>query len=398
MAHDETISDEHQDGKESQARHVSRRRMFISGAGVAGAAVLAKATTASAADGDDVLVGGEYTAETRTQIDITSGPFPIAGAGNAIKGIISDPTNGSHAILGVTQGGGHAIAGDVPAGTGNTVGATWGRHAGLGAGAEGVNTATDVPLAGPAHGVKGTVADPTNGSHAVIGITNGAGHSVAGDTPAGTGNTTAATWGRHGGAGAGIGGVSADGYGGEFVGGRAQVRLIQAEDPSAVGPPTGNGHLLGELYADGAGNLWFNQGAGERFTRLNHQTVILPDPERAYDSRPGRFPNNTNQGRFADGETREIDLTEFTALPAGASAAVINLTVAQTGASPGGWVTVFNGDTPDADRTVSSSINWYEENQIVANGLTVPVSSTGTVKVYANVATHVVIDVTGYLA
>jgi hypothetical protein len=153
---------------------------------------------------------------------------------------------------------------------GNTVAATWGRHAGQGAGIGGINTATASPLAGPARGVEGVVNAPANGSHAVFGATNGAGHSIAGDTPAdakgvnGVGpNTTAATWGRHGGVGAGIGGVSAMGYGGEFIGGKSHLRLIQTQDAAKSGPPGGDGHLLGELYADGAGNLWFNQADGQ---------------------------------------------------------------------------------------------------------------------------------------
>ena len=243
-----------------------------------------------------------------------------------------------------------------------------------------------------------------NGSHAVLGRTKGAGHSIAGDTPAdaqnGSGgpNSTAATWGRHGGVGAGIGGISALGYGGEFVGGRAQVRLIQTADATRPGPPTGAGHLLGELYADPAGNLWFNRADGLNFTRLNNQggITLFADPQRAYDSREEfAMPANTNKGRHQAGSVRTIDLTEFTDLPAGATGAVLNLTVAATDAW--GYATVFNGATADNAVPNASSVNFRDADEYVANGVIVPVSPTGTVKVFVSAATEVVIDVVGFV-
>ncbi len=396
------------DATSAEQRTINRRRVFLAGAGVAGAAALAKAGTASAADGDDVLVGEQNTTDdgatvvTNTNNTATS---PGTGGQEAIKGELTGSDNGSHAILGVTQGRGHSVAGDTPAGP-NTVAATWGRHGGQGAGVGGINTATNVPLAGPARGVEGIVADGTNGSHAVFGATNGAGHSVAGDTPAdaedGSGgpNTTAATWGRHGGVGAGIGGVSAMGYGGEFVGGKSHVRLIQAEDADDYGPPTGDGHLLGELYVDGAGNLWFNRADGENFTQLNNQggVTMMPDPQRAYDSREEYEPAGSAKGAFDSGEIRVIDLSEFTDLPAGASGAIVNITV--DGTVGRGFLTAFNGATADDDRPDASTINWYEDTSIVANGVIVPVAPDGTIKVYCyglggTAVTDVVIDVVG---
>jgi hypothetical protein len=464
-------------------KSVNRRRMFIAGAGLAGAAALTKAGTASAADGDAVRLGEEGAANeastttevynTGTSTDRTNnavkgtianagnnshavlgvtageghaiagvvnnttvnavaatwgrqfGPAaategqsmtenqPIAGPANGIKGIVESPTNGSHAVLGVTKGGGHAVAGDTPADAagaggagGNTVAATWGRHAGQGAGIGGINVAAASPLAGPARGVEGVVNSPANGSHAVFGATKGAGHSIAGDTPAdakgvdGVGpNTTAATWGRHGGVGAGIGGVSAMDYGGEFVGGKAQVRLIQTQDAANDGPPAGDGHLLGELYADGAGNLWFNRADGSNFTRLNNQggIVMMTNPQRAYDSRPGEGPNTDVRARMRSGETRKIDLTTGTEFAPGYAGAIVNITVA--GSSGAGHLTVFNGDTDDAGRPLASTINWYEPGTNIANGVIVPVGADGSIKVYAYATTsdaaHVVVDVVG---
>lgn len=451
---------------------LSRRRMLgFAGAGIAaaGAAVLTSESPASAAEGDTVTVGGDFTGTTATSLSIDgaeaailgtntattaaiAGPanalkgvvtsatngshavlgttagdghavagvctkidnargatwgrhlglgagaegentatnVPIAGAANGVKGVIVDATNGSHAVLGTTPGDGHAVAG-VCTKLDNARGATWGRHLGAGAGVEGENTAQNIALAGPANGVKGLITQATNGSHAILGITAGAGHSVAGDTPAGS-NVTAATWGRHGGAGAGIGGVSASGYGGEFVGGRASVRLIPSAGV-AVGEPTDANSKRGELFVDGAGNLFYNVADGANFTRLNTQTVLFDDPQRAYDSRAGELPSSGAKGAFTAGTTKVVDLTTETDLPAGASGAIVNITVANTVGA--GFVTVYNGDS--ANRPNTSSVNWSASGQILSNGLTVKVSSTGTVRVFANSGTHVIIDVIGFI-
>lgn len=380
--------------------------MLLAGAGLAGAVALARTGDASAADGDTVTVGGSFTGATPTTFTNTDANSGVPGTPGeeAIVAVTQQAGNGSHTVRAVTNGTGHAIAGDIPASAPNTVASTWGRHAGQGAGVGGVNTAASSPLAGNANGVVGDVTSANNGSHAVLGRTNGAGHSIAGDTPAdaqnGSGgpNTTAATWGRHGGVGAGIGGISALGYGGEFVGGRAQLRLIQTADPARSGPPTDAGHLLGELYADPAGNLWFNRSDGLDFTRLNDQggITLFADPQRAYDSREEfTAPANGNKGRHAAGSVRTIDLTEFTDLPAGATGAVLNLTVAATDAR--GYATVFNGATPDDRVPNASSINFRDADEYIANGIIVPVSPTGTVKVHVSAATEVIIDVVGHI-
>ena len=394
----DTNSDETPSG-ESRAPINRRLALTLAGAGIAGAAVVATGNRASAADGQNVIIGTDNVGTTVTSLANDTVAAPIAGPANAFKGMIASATNGSHTILGTTAGDGHAIAG-VNSKLDNTRAATWGRHLGAGPGAEGENAADNVPLAGTGNGVLGLITKPTNGSHAVKGVTAGAGHSIAGDTPAnaqdgaGGPNVQAATWGRHGGVGAGIGGVSAAGYGGEFIGGKAHVRLIQTSAAPA-GPPTGAGHLLGELYADGAGNLFFNRSDGENFTQLNNQITMFVDPQRAFDSRTGTTPANTNKGRFGKGETRVIDLAQFTDLPVGARGALVNLTVNEPTLS--GYATIFSGDTPDADRPNASSINWGTGTQVLANGLTIGVGSAGTIKVFTFDATDVIIDLTGYI-
>jgi hypothetical protein len=465
------------------------RRMFLTGAGIAGAAALVgKAGTASAADNAPVLVGnpnnetndgatvitntnttatnpgtagqeavlGELTgpgngshavrgitagrghgvAGENTLRDNTVGAtwgrhsglgagisgvniaedVPVAGTARGVEGIITQASNGSHSVFGITAGGGHAIAGVIGSADadGNitvqddTVAATWGRHYGNAAATEGQSLAEGVAIAGPANGVKGIVEKADNGSHAVLGITNGGGHSIAGDTPAdakgpgGVGpNTTAATWGRHGGAGAGIGGINTgNGYGGEFIGGKSHVRLIQSEDANDSGPPSGAGHLLGELYADGAGNLWYNTANGNNWVSINRptgSTVLFSDGQRAFDSRSDKAPASA-KGRIAANETVEIDLTEFTDFQPGYQGALLNITVEQPSPGISGFATVFNGDTADRDRPDTSSINWGRNTDVVANAATVRTGASGTIKVFARQDTHLIIDVVGYLA
>ena len=312
----------------------------------------------------------------------TTATAPINGTFNALKGIINSPTNGSHTILGTTAGDGHAIAG-VATKLDNARGATWGRHEGAGAGVEGENTATNIAIAGPANGVKGIITQASNGSHSVLGITAGGGHAVAGDIPASAPNTVAATWGRHMGVGAGIGGISVGGYGGEFVGGRASVRLIPSASVVA-GPPTNAGHLRGELYVDGIGDVYYNESDGSNFTRLNSQggTTLLTDPKRVYDSR-------SSGGKFGLAEVRKVNLGQ----PGGASGAVVNLTVTETDA--GGYVTLYNGNSTVKPDT--SSINWKAVGTDLANSLPVAIAADGSINVYANSVTHVIIDVIGYI-
>lgn len=286
---------------------INRRRMFAVGAGLAGAAALAKAAPAAAADDDPVLVGnpGNTTADGATVITNTN------------------------------------------------------------------NTATDQGTEGQ-EAISASLTGEANGSAAIRGV--------------------------HAGAGTAVDGASASGYGGEFVGGKAAARLAPSAG-AAVGPPEDALHLVGELFVDGAGDLFYNTADGANFTKLNGQggVVMLPDAQRAFDSRE-EFPEpaNADKVRFAADETREIDLGEFTDIPASATGAIINLTI--DGVDAHGFATVFNGATADVDRPNASSINWGPSSVTIANGIIVSVSATNTVKVYALEACDVVIDVAGYVS
>ena len=125
---------------------------------------------------------------------------------------------------------------------------------------------------------------------------------------------------------------------------------------------------------------------------------LLPTPLRVYDSR-------LVGPKIQSGETRTINLgsgvvlgstTQLPAVPPGATAAIITLTIAETDA-PGGFLTIYSAASP---QPATSSINWKAANQDIAVGTQVAVDADGNVKVTngpGTFATHFIIDVTGYL-
>jgi CHRD domain len=127
---------------------------------------------------------------------------------------------------------------------------------------------------------------------------------------------------------------------------------------------------------------------------------LLPTPLRAYDSR-------ANAGaKILPGETRTINLTtgatlaaptvKVLAVPPGATAAIITLTIADTDA-PGGFLTIYSAAST---QPATSSINWKAAGQDIAVGTQVAVDATGSVKITDGVGTaptHFIIDVVGYM-
>lgn len=110
--------------------------------------------------------------------------------------------------------------------------------------------------------------------------------------------------------------------------------------------------------------------------------VPLADPTRVLDTRqPG------SDGSFAAGESRPVDLS--TVLPAGASAAALNVTAANAAAA--GFLTVW---PCTSTRPEVSSVNFTAGGARGAHAVT-PVSGEGRVCVYSPVATDVLIDVQG---
>lgn len=128
---------------------------------------------------------------------------------------------------------------------------------------------------------------------------------------------------------------------------------------------------------------------------------LLPVPLRAYDSRDAAGP------KIAPNETRTISLASgrdgagvtFLAVPPGATAAIVTLTVTETGTGiggAGGFLTMYNAALPSQPAT--SNINWSGPNENIAVSTQVEVDASARVKVGAGGnQTHFVIDVVGYL-
>jgi hypothetical protein len=123
---------------------------------------------------------------------------------------------------------------------------------------------------------------------------------------------------------------------------------------------------------------------------------LLPVPLRAYDSR------DNSGAKIAALETRTISLAAgkdaakniFIAVPPGATAAIITLTVTET-VGVGGFLKIYNAGIAEP---ATSSINWAGANQNIAVSTQVSVDAAGQVKVTGGAnPTHFVIDVVGYL-
>lgn len=122
---------------------------------------------------------------------------------------------------------------------------------------------------------------------------------------------------------------------------------------------------------------------------------MLGAPLRAYDSRDNHGP------KIAAGETRTVSLAtgvngqgaRILAVPAGATAAIVTLTVTET--VGGGYLKMYSAATTEP---ATSNINWFANNQTFAVSTQVAVDSAGSVQVTSGPnATQFIIDVVGYL-
>ena len=129
---------------------------------------------------------------------------------------------------------------------------------------------------------------------------------------------------------------------------------------------------------------------------------LLPTPLRAYDSRDAAgakiLAGETRTISLATGHTLAAPTVRTIAVPPGATAAIVTLTVTETAVGVGGnggFLTMFNAGIA---QPATSNINWAGADQNVAVSTQVSVDASGSVKVAAGAnATHFVIDVIGYL-
>jgi hypothetical protein len=194
----------------------------------------------------------------------------------------------------------------------------------------------------------------------------------------------------NGGAGAGLWARALGGVAARLEGGKANALLV----PGATAGPVAGAHERGELAIDAGGDLWLcvtsgNPGTWRKLAGPSSAGALhlLASPVRAYDSR------NDPAGRIAAGGTRTVSLNPSAAIPGGATAAMMNITLVNT--VGGGFLTVFSAALTSVPGT--SSVNWFESGQILSNLQVTAIDSSARIKIYsgANI-TDVIVDVIGY--
>ena len=199
---------------------------------------------------------------------------------------------------------------------------------------------------GPATGTTAT-GDPLTAEATMFWVDNRlsalpTGHGIRGD---GKGVLGRGLWGHSDSNGIGVAG---DGGIGVLASGTRAA--LQVSDTGTPPPTRTDAHVKGELTTDANGDLWFCVADGTPGTwrqvsgaNTSGQLHLLATPVRVYDSRPG----GTNDGPLAGGASRNISLagtTTLPAVPAGATGAMVSLTLDSTVSS--GFLALFAKGIP----------------------------------------------------
>lgn len=116
-------------------------------------------------------------------------------------------------------------------------------------------------------------------------------------------------------------------------------------------------------------------------------------PSRLLDTRTGLGQPNGTPAKPGDATTVELTVAGRGGVPAtGAKAAVLNLTM--TGTAAPGYVTAYAGDVA---QPLASNLNASAAGETIANLAIVPIGASGTVKVFTERGTELIVDVVGYL-
>ena len=206
----------------------------------------------------------------------------------------------------------------------------------------------------------------------------------------------------------GFGGIGVAGtVGGHFRGERAAINFFpNGAEASIVLANVKKGDIL---FTD-EGNLWLADADGS-LVRLGGTSTagsagelfLLDAPVRVYDSRPAAAgPAATGDGPLGASAERAVSLaTGFVgavatpAVPAGATAALVTLTVADTTGS--GFLGLFSNALAAWPGT--STINWSSAGQAIATTTVSGVDAAAKVKLHSGgsvVGTNFILDVIGY--
>jgi hypothetical protein len=128
---------------------------------------------------------------------------------------------------------------------------------------------------------------------------------------------------------------------------------------------------------------------GSSYTAVN--------PDRVLDTRPGQSPNAIRVVPKAkiggEGAILEVQLTDLAGLVPASGVGAVSLNVTATGPQAAGFMNVY----PCGPRALVSSLN-FEAGEDVPNAVVAPLSASGTVCIYSNALTDVVVDVNGWFA
>lgn len=223
--------------------------------------------------------------------------------------------------------------------------------------------------------------------------------------------------GRAGGYGVAAVGRPSDGFNGTGRGtglfARGGVANMELANEGAAPASRADAHKRGEILADANGDLWYCSVAGTPGTwqllagpgrpvaaAAASSLVLLPAPFRITDTRTATGPAATGAGPVATGVERVVDLstgwqgsTSGTALPSGATGAVMTFTIVDT-VGAGFLAVIPDGVTYGG----TSSTNWSATGQILATTVLSTVTA-GKIKVRAGGAgsANYVIDLVGYI-
>ena len=120
----------------------------------------------------------------------------------------------------------------------------------------------------------------------------------------------------------------------------------------------------------------------------------LTSPARILDTRPGATTKDgqySGTGLRSAGSILRLPVAGRVGIPAEVQAVVLNVTV--TGAQGPGYITVYPAGRT---RPETSNVN-YSTNQTIPNAVVAGVGPDGSICVFASAATHLIVDVAGYL-
>jgi hypothetical protein len=247
-----------------EQRNVPRRALLAGGVAVAGIALL-KAEPAAASTGAMQYGAANDAGNSGTSLDSSAAAATLVATnsgsnGGGLYGGVLNAANPAHGVVGQTVGGGHAVLGQVDNPTSSNV-AIAGSHNGVAAAANFVqsNAATDRA---------GAMGQTAGSGPGVVGFSYGTGIGVLGTSGTaaagvkGTNSTSGpGVYGTNTSTGIGVWGASPLGRGGQFAGGKAQVRLVPSSDER---PAVGK---AGDLFVDQDHQLWYCRG-GNKWTQL----------------------------------------------------------------------------------------------------------------------------------